>query len=274
MDKQWPEFPPLEAEDIEVKIKQVGEKGAVALLYKTARTDMNMLDKIVGPTNWRDDYREIKGNLYCQIDIWDDDKKQWVSKANCGIESREDGDGNEKKGEASDAFKRAGFLWGIGRELYSAPFTFLQLPTKAKGSGFELVDRFARFEISHIAYNDKRQITALTIVNEKTKEAVYTMGKGAPKPPKPAQEPPKPSVTPPADKPADTSAQRDKAQAESRRAILQAIGAKAFTSPEVGNSWVKGYLERIKVKSVDALTIEQFFTMKDEMQKVKANGNP
>ena len=97
------EFPTLEADDIEVKVKKVGKTGTSVLLYKTARTDMEYLDKVVGIDNWQCDYKEIKGNLYCTIQIWDDDKKHWISKVDCGIESREDGDGNEKKGEASDA---------------------------------------------------------------------------------------------------------------------------------------------------------------------------
>ena len=54
----------LTREDIEVKIKQVTEKGVLALLYKTARTDMQILDETYGPLNWDTDYKEIKGNLY------------------------------------------------------------------------------------------------------------------------------------------------------------------------------------------------------------------
>lgn len=102
------EFRLLNAEDIEVKVKQVTEKGAVALLYKTARTDMTLLDETVGAENWQTDYREIKGNMYCGIGIYHSAERGYVWKWNCGTESREDGEGNEKKGEASDAFKRAG----------------------------------------------------------------------------------------------------------------------------------------------------------------------
>ena len=54
-------IPLLGAEDIEVKVKQISEKGALALLYKTARTDMEYLDKIFGIGNWQCDYKEIKG---------------------------------------------------------------------------------------------------------------------------------------------------------------------------------------------------------------------
>lgn len=99
----YPEFPTLSADQIECKVKQVSAKGVVVLLYKTARVDMDMLDQFVGPTNWKNSYRDIDGVLYCAIGIRDNDTGEWVSKEDCGIESRADGEGNEKKGEASDA---------------------------------------------------------------------------------------------------------------------------------------------------------------------------
>ena len=59
----------LKAEEIEVKVKQATEKGAVALIYKTSRVDMDILDETVGAENWADDYKEIHGNLYCGIGL-------------------------------------------------------------------------------------------------------------------------------------------------------------------------------------------------------------
>lgn len=99
----YPEFPTLTADQIECKVKQVSAKGVVVLLYKTARVDMDMLDRYVGPTNWANSYRDIDGVLYCTLGIRDKDTGEWVFKEDCGIESRSDGEGNEKKGEASDA---------------------------------------------------------------------------------------------------------------------------------------------------------------------------
>lgn len=158
-------IPLLKASDIEVKIKQVGKKGAVALLYKTARVDMAILDEVFGAMNWQVDYREIKGNLYCGIGIREDKDSGFVWKWDCGTESREDGEGNEKKGEASDAFKRAGFKWGIGRELYSAPFIFLKVPTKESGSKFELENKFAKFECTKIEYTEEGKISGVVIAD-------------------------------------------------------------------------------------------------------------
>lgn len=179
-------IPLLTADDIEVKVKKVTAKGAIALLYKTARTDMDMLDKVFGAENWQCRYEEIKGNLYCTI-LVKSESGEWVGKQDCGIESRSDGDGNEKKGEASDAFKRAGFRWGIGRELYTAPFTFLAVETVPDGNGYKLKNPFARFDVANIGYNDRR-ITSLTIKDDKGKVVFTTRGK-VDAPPAPKEQP-------------------------------------------------------------------------------------
>lgn len=157
----------LKASEIEAKVKQVSEKGVVILLYKTARTDMDILDEEFGPENWQCRYKEIKENLYCEIGVWFESKNQWIWKEDCGIESRADGDGNEKKGEASDAFKRAGFKWGIGRELYTAPMIFIpadvvEIKKTPKGSFV----CYEKFDVKSIEYNNKREITKVTITGK------------------------------------------------------------------------------------------------------------
>lgn len=155
----------LKADEIEVKVKQVTQKGAVVLLYKTARVDMAILDEVYGSNNWECDYKTVNNNLYCGIGVHCDNGIIW--KWDCGVESREDGEGNEKKGEASDAFKRAGFKWGIGRELYTAPFIFLNLPTRqGSNNKYELVDKFVRFKVADITYKGE-DIERVTIVDTK-----------------------------------------------------------------------------------------------------------
>ena len=173
-------IPLLEPEDIDVKIKQVKDTGALALLYKTARTDMDILDRVFGAMNWMDSYQEIKGNLYCTISIWDAHKQMWIAKQDCGIESREDGEGNEKKGEASDAFKRASTRFGIGRELYTSPFIWLNVETKQDNKGnWVLADKFAKFVVKDIGYDNRRRITRLVIANAKNGDVVYRYGVGS-----------------------------------------------------------------------------------------------
>ena len=117
----------IDHNSIKCFVKQVRENRgrftALALLYKDARVDMDELDKRYGPMGWKDEYTEVGGNLYCTISVWDQDKKQWISKSDVGVESYIE----KEKGQASDAFKRAGFKWNIMRYLYSAPTIWIEL---------------------------------------------------------------------------------------------------------------------------------------------------
>lgn len=160
-------FRDLRADEIEVKVKQVKDNGLMCLLYKTARTDMDLLDETVGAENWENDYREIKGNLYAGIGIRQKDGTM-VWKWDCGVESREDGEGNEKKGEASDAFKRAGFRWGIGRSLYSSPFIWISAD-KANIRGGKCFDKFSVEKIKI----ENGKITGLAIRNDTLKTRAF-----------------------------------------------------------------------------------------------------
>ena len=114
-----------------MRVAQVGEKGAQLLLYKDSRCDKRILDETFGIEGWRNFYQEIKGNLFCTIEIWDMLTKQWIAKSDCGVESFSE----KEKGEASDAFKRAGFNIGIGRELYTKIFIFVPCKTKKNNKG-------------------------------------------------------------------------------------------------------------------------------------------
>ena len=111
---------PLGIEDIDFRVQSINKGGyATILAYKDARVDMNRLDKVVGPQNWQRDHKEIKNVVYCGIGITVQglDKDFLVWKWDAGAESFTE----KQKGEASDSFKRAGFNWGIGRELYDYP---------------------------------------------------------------------------------------------------------------------------------------------------------
>ena len=167
----------LKSDEIEVKVKQITQNGAIALLYKTARVDMQILDETFGVMNWETDYKEIKGNLYCGIGVRTSEEKPFIWKWDCGIESREDDEGNQKKGEASDAFKRAGFKVGIGRELYSAPFIFLKVSVVEDKGKYKLADRFQTFFVKEIEYDEQRSIKRLVICDNKYNQ-VFSYGFG------------------------------------------------------------------------------------------------
>lgn len=170
----------LKANEIDVKVKQVGNGWALLLLYKTARVDMQILDETYGPLGWQSDYKTLNNVLYCGIGILDTNSKEWVWKWDCGIESR-DNDGMEKKGEASDAFKRAGFKVGIGRELYTSPVIFANVETIAEvnhGKTFyKLADSKLRFEVDDITYDKEGNIADLDIKTNKGNIVFTTKGK-------------------------------------------------------------------------------------------------
>lgn len=109
---------PLSVKDIDFRIQSINNGGyGTVLAYKDARVDMNRLDEVCGVFGWQRDHKEIHDVVYCGIGIFDTESSQWVWKWDAGAESFTE----KQKGEASDSFKRAGFNWGIGRELYGYP---------------------------------------------------------------------------------------------------------------------------------------------------------
>lgn len=152
-----PKFRNIKINEIECKISTVKEKGLSLLIYKTARTDVVILNETVGAMNWQCEYSEIKGNMYCGVSIFDADRNQWVTKWDCG-EPSEFGDVN--KGEASDAFKRACFKWGIGIELYTAPFIWIP-SDKCNIKNGKCFDKFSVEKIQIINHS----ITGISIIN-------------------------------------------------------------------------------------------------------------
>lgn len=161
----------LKESEIECMVSRVLPNGVSALLYKTARTDIAILDETFGKMNWQCDYKEIKGNMYCSISVYDEEKSQWITKWDCGIESSF---GDKQKGEASDAFKRAGFKWGIGIELYTSPFVWIP-SDKCRIEGTKCKDTFFVEKI----VTENKTITAIAIKNRNSGKRVFTWQKKA-----------------------------------------------------------------------------------------------
>lgn len=151
----------LKANEIECRIATVNAKGLSLLLYKDARVDQRILDETFGAFGWKRSHQCIDGNLYCTVEIFDKESGEWVAKQDVGTM----GYAEKEKSQASDSFKRACFNWGIGRELYTAPFIWIT-PDKAEIQSKD--NRYycnERFSVSSIGYNEDREINALTIVN-------------------------------------------------------------------------------------------------------------
>lgn len=161
-------FDLLTASEIECRVGTVkypdpkkGTQGGISLLlYKDARCDMIRLDKAVGAMGWQRSHS--RDNANCTVSIWDDEKKVWVSKEDTGVASRTEAE----KGLASDSFKRSCVNWGIGRELYTAPFIWISGdPDKLK---------WERFKVKHIGYDENRNIKSLIITDKYGKEVFHT----------------------------------------------------------------------------------------------------
>lgn len=154
------EFKPLTADQVEVRPTDTKNKGkATLLLYQTARCPMEILDETF-PGAWATDYKEVAGNVYCGIGIKVED--EWIWRWNAGTE----GNIGEGKSTASDAFKRAATMWGIGRELYNTPKVKIDCP-----DNYYWNDKMTMtFSVKEVEFDEKKNCTKLIIVDRFGKE--------------------------------------------------------------------------------------------------------
>ena len=165
-------FRKLNKDEIDCRIATVSEKGLSLLLYKDARVDMRILDETVGVEYWQRKHELINGNLFCSVGIFCGEQQEWVWKQDVGVESYTE----KEKGQASDSFKRACFNWGIGRELYSAPFIWISADKCNLFSKNGKTTCNDRFSVTNIGYDLNGNIDILAIRNDSRKQIVFTMG--------------------------------------------------------------------------------------------------
>jgi len=167
------DFRLLKAEEIEVRVGQVMRGKATLLLYKDARCDMAILDELYDG-RWQRDHKEVKGNMYAGVGVWDEELMQWIWRWDCGVESNTE----KEKGEASDAFKRACVNLGIGRELYTAPLIMVDAETEPDGQRQKLKNKyqFAGCKVQSIAYGDDRKINSL-VITDRNGNTIFNFGK-------------------------------------------------------------------------------------------------
>ena len=184
MENKNLEFRLLKADEIDCRVGTVTDKGVSLLLYKDARVDMRLLDEVVGCMNWKREHALINNNLYCTVSIYNEATQQWISKQDVGVESNTE----KEKGQASDAFKRACFNWGIGRELYTSPFVWINLGQNEWRFGVGGKKQPAvKFYVKEIGYKEGK-INKLVIVDDKGVERyTYGVGRKAQQPAQPAQ---------------------------------------------------------------------------------------
>lgn len=226
-------FRDLRKDEIECRVAQIKETGLSLLLYKNARCDMNILDETVGAERWQRDHFECKGNLFCKIGILFDDIG-WVWKADCGTESNTE----KQKGEASDSFKRAGFNWGIGRELYTAPFIWIspnQCNIKEKNGKSACFDNFI---VKDITIKDKK-IIYLRIYNQTRNQDCFVWAEN------------NSSSIP-------QNAQNKPSQNSQFEYVIEADVKKLVKLLKEKNITQKSVCERFGISSIRGLTMEQY----------------
>jgi hypothetical protein len=178
----------------------INEKGCSLLLYKDARCDMRILDETFGAMNWKRSHEIIDGNLYCTVSVLSD-VGEWVSKQDVGVESFTE----KEKGQASDSFKRACVNWGIGRELYTSPFIWVNHADKEAYQKNGKYQTCQSYHVTEIGYNAEGEINALAIADSKGNER-YRYGRKQTTTPAPQPQPaPVPQMS------AEEKAKRDKA---------------------------------------------------------------
>ena len=160
-------FRRLRADEIDCRVQSASDKGLSLLLYKDARCDMNILDETVGCLNWQRTHSRDNSN--CTVSIYNKDLGEWVSKEDTGTDSNTEAE----KGRASDSFKRACVNWGIGRELYTAPFIWINKSEYTVDDKGRCKDRFY---VSDIGYDKAGNINRLVIYNKNRKRKVFSLG--------------------------------------------------------------------------------------------------
>lgn len=170
------QFRLLRADEIDCRVGNISKdgKGLSLLLYKDARCDMNILDECFGPFGWQ--RHHSRDNANCTVSIYDAEKNEWIEKEDVGTESNTEA----IKGLASDSFKRACVNWGIGRELYTAPYIWIP------ANLCNIRDRkcYDKFHVAEISYDDQGNINKLIIANDTLGIDVYfypkSLGKASP----------------------------------------------------------------------------------------------
>lgn len=162
------EIPLLTESDVELRVQQVSQTNygvyAVLLVYKNARVDMKILDSTFGMLNWQRKHEVVDGKLLCTVSVYDADKDLWVGKQDVGTESNTEAE----KGQVSDAFKRACVNWGIGRELYDAPFIRFKLNDSEVVTGINGKPKtYTKFRVESMRYDKtKNRFTEFTVIDE------------------------------------------------------------------------------------------------------------
>lgn len=152
----------LKANEIEVRTAMVKDGKATQLLYIDSRAATDLLDETYGMENWTIEYKDVAGQIYGRLSVYDTETNRWVFREDTGSPANIE----KEKSLASDIVKRCIVRFGV-TELYSTPK--IVIPDDGYGN--------SGYKVSEIDYNEYREITHLVIVNRFNKE-VFRWDKG------------------------------------------------------------------------------------------------
>lgn len=120
---------PFPVADLEWRVMRSGLKNgkpwAQIVPYVTARAVAERLDEVYGPESWSVSYTPLgTEGFMCRITVDGVSKEDGASRT----------DIEPIKGGISDAFKRAGVAWGIGRYLYAMPTAWADFSDRGEHS--------------------------------------------------------------------------------------------------------------------------------------------
>lgn len=146
-------FRNLNKTEIYVRAARKFNGKAELLIYADARSSMNVLDETFGPYGWSVQYKTEKDMLFCGLGLYDKDNKVWIWKWYNGSS---DANFEQEKSTASEAFKRSCAMYGLGRELYTAPKIIVPCENE-----------YESWNVEEIGYDKKDRIVDLIISDSK-----------------------------------------------------------------------------------------------------------
>lgn len=225
---------PLSKEDIEFRIGNTKDGSGFSLLaYKTARTDVKRLNEVFG-AGWSNEFfYDKEGLLCCKISIYVKDIEQWVSRIDVGVESKTE----KEKGLYSDAFKRAGFKWGIGAELYNFPSIWINWNEWDERNN----KKYPKFNANDIVFSEyeTEDGSVKKLKLEYKGKVIFEFGKHQKKP---------------TDEPTDEPNDEQKPKPQNKATILF---NKLKDHYKCDNEQVKAMLSYLQISSADTQKVEQ-----------------
>lgn len=173
----------LNADEIEVKVQSFTQDGsgnatgAILIPYIGRGAGITILNETFGVTGWQipaDGYRIDGNRMTCNILLYDEEKKEWISKIDGTSHDPKAVDDKSIKGEMTDAFKRTCQTLGIGIELNTSPFIYVKagdINVKKNKSGNPVT--YDKFACTSITYSDSGRITSMEVMNQNSGQIIY-----------------------------------------------------------------------------------------------------